>query len=62
MNGKPLSEAKSKLLSESYPAMLRAAKAARRIAAQTNTKVVILRNGVLEYIDPNAPTLKDEPT
>ncbi len=38
----------------SLPAMRRAARRARRVAAQTGTPVVVMRDGKIAYINPSA--------
>ncbi|MCE2744784.1 MAG: hypothetical protein LW710_02620 [Burkholderiales bacterium] len=52
MNTKPIDEAKNADLRGSFPALQRAAKRARELAAQTGTKLVVSRGGVIEYIVP----------
>ena len=41
------------------PALLRAAKQAHKIAHQTGTKVVIMRDGKVVHIDPDPAMYKD---
>jgi hypothetical protein len=51
-NPKPIECANSEILRGSWPALLRAAQRARQTAIQTNTALVISRNGVIEHIQP----------
>lgn len=55
MNTRPLEEARDPDLRGSLPALRRAAKRAREIAAQTGTAVVVSRNGVIEHVRPQSP-------
>jgi len=57
MNPKPLSQAKHEEIRRVLPALIRAAQRARAVAAQTQTAVVVVRDGVLviERV-PNAAT------
>jgi hypothetical protein len=52
INKRPISEARSADLRGSLPALRRAAKRAREIAAQTGTAIVIQRRGKLERVYP----------
>jgi hypothetical protein len=47
-----LNQAKNPDLRASWIAIQRAAKMARDIAIQTNTNLVVVRNGQIEYIPP----------
>lgn len=59
---KPLEEAASADLRNSWAAMMRAARRARLVAAQTGTAIVVMRNGTLEHIYPAAPSqIQEEP-
>lgn len=49
---RPIETAVNVDLRGSHDALLRAARRAREIAAQTGTAIVVVRNGVLEYIHP----------
>lgn len=49
---KPIETAVNADLRNSREALLRAARRAREIAAQTGTAIVVMRNGVLEHIHP----------
>ena len=55
MNKLPLHAARDSDLRLSQVAMLRAAQRAREIAAATGTAIVISRNGVVEWLNPNQP-------
>lgn len=50
MNTKPISQAKDPDIRNAQAAMNRAALAARKIAIQTNTAVIIVENGQLRKI------------
>ncbi|MDE2420200.1 MAG: hypothetical protein KGO49_03325 [Gammaproteobacteria bacterium] len=50
MNTKPISQAKDPDLRNAQAAMNRAGQAARKIAIQTNTALVVVRNGQLREI------------
>jgi hypothetical protein len=50
MNGKPISQAKDPDLRNAQAAMNRAALAARKIAIQTNTSLIVVQNGQLREI------------
>ncbi|OBS32023.1 hypothetical protein A9O67_10735 [Tepidimonas fonticaldi] len=52
MNGKTIDQAKSADLRGSWPALLRAARRARELAAQTGTELIVMRDGVLQRIRP----------
>lgn len=53
MMKRPISEARSPDLRGSWAALKRAAKQARRIAAQTETAIVIVRDGRIEHVYPS---------
>ena len=55
MNKRPIEEAKDRDLRLSQAALQRAAQRARELAAATGTALVVSRNGVIEYLTPNAP-------
>jgi hypothetical protein len=48
----PIENAANADLRGSWPALQRAARRARTLAAQTGTAVVVMRNGTLEYLYP----------
>ena len=50
MNPKPISQAKDPDIRNAQAAMNRAALAARKIAIQTNTSVIVVENGQLRKI------------
>lgn len=50
----PIETATNADLRGSWLALQRAAQRARQIAAQTGTAVVVMRNGVLEHVYPQA--------
>lgn len=52
MNKRPIAEARDSDLRFSEAAMRRAAERAREVAQKTGTKLVVDRNGVLEYLHP----------
>lgn len=52
---KPIEHASSPDLRHSWPALLRAARRAREVAARTDTAIVIVRDGVLEHVYPKQP-------
>ena len=52
MTDKPIQQYKDADLRGSYPALLRAAQRARELAARTGTRVIVSRNGVIEYLSP----------
>ena len=54
-NPKPIDQAVSADLRSSHAALLRAARRAREIAAQTGTAIVVWHDGALEYINPAEP-------
>lgn len=56
MNKQPLSNAKNRDLPSSFHALKRAANRARHIAEQTGTALVVVRNGVVTLVQPNALT------
>jgi hypothetical protein len=58
-----IENARSADIRGSWPALLRAARRAREIAAQTGTAIVVTRNGVMELVYPGreAPREADEP-
>ncbi len=51
---RPIEQADSANLRGSLPALRRAAERARQLAAQTQTAVVVMRNGVMEHVYPQA--------
>ncbi len=51
---RPIEQADSANLRGSWPALRRAAERARQLAAQTQTAVVVMRNGVMEHVYPQA--------
>lgn len=53
---KPLEQAMNADLRGSWPALQRAARRARELAAQTGTAIVVNRDGLIAYIQPNALT------
>ena len=53
---KPIEQAMNPDLRGSWPALQRAAQRARELAAQTGTAIVVSRNGLIAYIQPNAST------
>ena len=57
MNTRPIEQARTPDLRTSWPALQRAARRAREIAAQTGTALVVTRNGVIEHVypQPQAP-------
>jgi hypothetical protein len=55
MNPKPLSEAKDEDLRHAMAALRRAALRARERAIQTNTALIIVRDGQLVRADPRTP-------
>ena len=59
MNPETLLNAKNPLLAASFVALKRAAKIAREIAIQTNTSIVIMRDGKIVHL--SAEQLKKEP-
>jgi hypothetical protein len=65
MNDRPLHEARNPDLPRSLVALRRAARRAREIAVQTDTELVVVRNGVIQYIRPEvtggAPSLREPP-
>lgn len=52
MNTRPIEQARTPALRDSWPALQRAARRAREIAAQTGTALVVTRNGVIEHLYP----------
>ncbi|MBC7161461.1 hypothetical protein [Immundisolibacter sp.] len=53
---KPIEQAANPNLRGSWPALLRAARRARELAAQTGTAIVVSHDGVIEYIRPQPET------
>jgi len=51
---RPIEQAINPDLRGSWPALQRAAKRARALAAQTGTAIVVSRHGVIEYIRPQS--------
>lgn len=56
MNPKPISHAKDPDIRNAQAAMNRAALAARKIAIQTNTSLIVVQNGQTREISPNELT------
>lgn len=56
MSPKPIEQAHDAILRLSLPALLRAARRAREVAAQTGTCIVVSRDGVIEHIAPKPTT------
>ena len=56
MNTKAIDQASTADLRGSWTALLRAARRARELAAQTGTELVVSRNGVIERIKPQPDT------
>jgi hypothetical protein len=54
MTNKPIEQARNPLLRLALPALERAALQARKIAAQTGTALIIMREGQLQRIQPDA--------
>ena len=54
MNKQPIEQARDADLRQTGAALLRAAERARALAQQTGTAIVVSRNGVLEYVTPEA--------
>ena len=52
MNMKPIESARDADLRSSQPAMQRAARRARELAARTGTAIIVSHNGVIEQIRP----------
>lgn len=52
MTTKSIDEAKNADLRGSFPALQRAARRARELAAQTGTELIVSRGGVIERIKP----------
>ncbi len=61
MNAQPISTAKDRDLRLSEVALQRAAKKAREVAVQTGTHVVVSRNGRVEYLSLETPSLPVQP-
>ena len=59
MTDKPIQQYKDADLRGSYPALLRAAQRARELAARTGTRVIVSRNGVLEYLTPKSSEVRE---
>ena len=58
MNMKPIESARDPDLRSSQPAMQRAARRARELAAQTGTAIIVSHNGVIKRILPKpAPAI-----
>jgi hypothetical protein len=53
MNPKPISQAKDPDIRNAQTAMNRAALAARKIAIQTNTSLIVVQSGQLREISPS---------
>ena len=54
MNKRPIEEARDSDLRLSMPAMLRAARLARELAASTGTAIVVVQQGKVVHLDPTA--------
>lgn len=54
MNTQPIENARDSDLRLSRTAMLRAAERARELARQTGTRLVVVRQGVIEHISPES--------
>ncbi len=52
MNRKPIEEARTPELRDALPALRRAARRAREVAASTGTRLIIARNGSWEAVAP----------
>jgi len=57
VNPKPIEQARDADLRLSFVALQRAALRARQIAEQTGTAIVISRDGILEYCQPQKETV-----
>lgn len=55
MNTRPISSARDTDLRFSLIALQRAVRRAHEVAAQTQTTIVISRNGIIEHIAPQLP-------
>lgn len=55
MNPKPLSEARDEDVRNAMAALIRAGESARRLAFQTQTNIVVIRNGKMVIEVPKAP-------
>ncbi|MGK2915351.1 MAG: hypothetical protein ACSLE5_13050 [Porticoccaceae bacterium] len=53
MNPEPIENARDTDLRLSRQALQRAARRAYELAARTGTAIIVSRNGVIEYIEPN---------
>lgn len=53
MNPKSLDEARDRDLANALIALQRAARRAREIARRTDTRVVVMRDGRIEYLKPS---------
>jgi hypothetical protein len=60
VNSKPIEEALDPDIRLSHQALKRAALRAREVAKLAGTTVVVSRNGVIEYDDPEPPAPKTE--
>lgn len=54
MTRRPIEEARNSVLRGSHKAMQRAALRAKEIAQQTGTKIVVSKNGIIEYLQPQS--------
>jgi len=54
MKNKSIEQAKNPLLARAYPALVRAAEQARKLAMQTGTKIVVMRAGRIQHLSPNS--------
>jgi hypothetical protein len=61
----PIEHSTNPDLRGSWPALLRAARRARELAAQTGTAIVVSRDGVIEHIRPQqeatGPSVQEPP-
>ena len=54
MNKKPIEQAKDPLLRSALPALQRAARNAQKLAEQTGTKLVVMRDGKIHHLSPTS--------
>lgn len=52
MNDKPITQSKDADLRNSLPALMRAASKAREVARRTGTRLVILQEGRVRFLEP----------
>jgi len=60
MNPRPIEQAKDPDLRASLAAMKRAARRAREVAIRTGTRLVMVRDGELTYVDPTTDVGSEE--